>query len=136
MALIDQIFDSPESRERRSESALINAYVESGTTIAKVPLQKCSTRLYARCRPGNNQSGGVHIDLLNYPAHNLHRSQKLRDAKERLRGRGTYDRKSHVTQNILRAEETLRFKILLTKLSVAIMDANKRKLLSSYVHGA
>ncbi len=42
---------------------MINAYVESGATIVKGPLQKCTTRLYARHRPGNSQSGGVQINL-------------------------------------------------------------------------
>jgi hypothetical protein len=31
--------------------SLATAYVESGSTIAKGPLQKCTTRLYARHRP-------------------------------------------------------------------------------------
>jgi hypothetical protein len=62
MALIDQIFDSRESC-KSAESAVINAYVESGTTIAKGPLHNGPIRLYARRRPGNSQSGGGHIDL-------------------------------------------------------------------------
>jgi hypothetical protein len=61
MASIDQIFE--HILQVFGVCCDQRMYVESGMITAKGPLHPGHTRLYARCRCGNSQSGGVHINL-------------------------------------------------------------------------